>query len=247
MDPGPLAALDADIAAAAAAVQASQAEARRARGLYGADATVSRKTAEAAEAMARADAAKLTLLRRRVGLEWGSALSRLSDAQRGALVANLASGRSALVRIDAATGFGQVPPPSLEIDLGRLGAAHARVLGFARTSDARMAGAGLIALVSGPQAAAMPAGLTATARVAVARAQPGVMIPRTALIRAEGKTWAYVRRSATDFERRPVIGATPDPDGLFAPQGFRANEPVVVSGASALLAAERGAAEPEGE
>ena len=105
LDAGPLAQLDSDIATAVAALSASQAEAVRSRHLRDADHTVSDQVAEAAASQAQQDAAKLQLLRRRVGLEWSPALAALSDARRGKLVADIAAGRAALVRIDAAQGL----------------------------------------------------------------------------------------------------------------------------------------------
>src|SRR5262249_47201610 len=102
LDPGPLAQLDSDIGAAEAAAAASKAEADRTRALNAADQTVSKRAAEAAAAQARADALKVQLLRRRVGLEWSPALATWNDARRGRLVADIAAGRAALVRIDSA-------------------------------------------------------------------------------------------------------------------------------------------------
>ncbi len=65
-----------------------------------------------------------------------------------------------------------------------------------------------------------------------------MIVPRSALIRTAGLTFAYVRKDATHFERRALVAPTPRPEGLFSAGGFSPGEPVVVSGASALLAAE---------
>lgn len=235
LDPGPLATLDADIAVAAAAVQASQAEAVRTRALA-ADATVSAKVAEAAAAQARGDAARLTLLRRRLGLEWGPAFLSMTDARRTNLVSALSSGRAALVRIDAAQGLAGVR--SALLDLGPEGSATAQVLGPARTSDPRYSSNGVVSLVSGPIAARLGAGQTAQVRLTASTSTPGVVIPRSALLRTGGSTFAYVKRDATHFERRAVTGGVAEAQGLFAASGFRPGEAVVISGAAALHAAE---------
>jgi hypothetical protein len=81
-------------------------------------------------------------------------------------------------------------------------------------------------------------GASAPASLAAGGAAEGVVIPREALMRAGGQTWAWVRRDAASFERRPVVGGLADPGGLFVAQGFRAGEPVVVKGAVQLFAAE---------
>ena len=237
VDPVPLATLDADIASAAAALSASQAEAARTRALNAADQTVSRKTAEAAAAQARADAAKLALLRRRLGLDWGPSLQALSDARRGRLVGDLAAGRAALVRIDASSGLSHLRGVAT-IDLGEAGTARATILGPARVGDPQLQSTGLLALVGGPRAMRLGVGTVAPATIAAGPGAAGVVIPRAALLRTGGQTFAYVRRDAATFERRPIAGGTSDPDGLFVASGFRPGEPVVVKGAAQLFAAE---------
>lgn len=236
LDPGPLAVLDSDIVQAAAMAQASQAEAVRAKGLAAADATVSTRAAEAAIAQARADAAKLNLLRRRLGLEWGPAFMTMSEPRRGALVGQLASGAAALVRIDA--GASLTGAKSVRLDLGGGRSANVQVLGAARAADARLLSSGLVGLVLGPQAAELGVGLTLPASIAVSGGGEGVMVPRSALIRASGATFVYVRKDATHFERRTLTGAATDPAGLFASGGVSPGEPVVTAGAAALHAAE---------
>jgi hypothetical protein len=241
VDPVPLATLDADIAAAAAALNASQAEAARTRALNAADQTVSKKVAEAASAQARSDAAKLNLLRRRLGLEWGPSIQALSDARRGRLIGDIAAGHAALVRIDASSGLSHLTGTAT-LDLGPAGPARAAILGPARVGDPRLQSTGLLALVSGPQALQMGSGTVAPARLTAGAEVRGVVVPRGALLRTAGQTFAYVRRDGASFERRPVMAGQPDPAGLFVAQGFRAGELVVVKGAAQLFAAETPAA-----
>lgn len=240
LDPVPLAQLQSDIAAAIAAAAASQAEADRTKSLNAADQTVSKQAAEAAAAQARADAAKLQLLRRRVGLEWSPALARYPDAKLSRLVADIAAGRAALVRIDSAAGLSQARGLAT-IDLGPGGTVRATILGPTRTGDPRLQSTGLLAMVSGPQAEQLGTGTVAPATIAAGAGASGVVIPRAALLRTGGRTWVYVRRDATDFERREAPPGQADPDGLFVSSGFKAGEPVVVAGASQLFAAQSNA------
>jgi hypothetical protein len=235
LDPGPLLQLDSDLAAAVAAADASRAEAERARALNQADAALSTKAAEAAEAQARADSAKVTLLRRRLGVEWGPTFLRVSDAGRARLIAALSSGGAALLRIDATA-----IPPGLQratVDLGPAGTAEARILGPARTSDVRLQSAGLLAEVDGPKALSLPVGFAAPATLRAPTVQAGVMLPRSALYRTGGRTTVFIRKGATIFEQRSVEGGVTDAAGLFAPRGFQPGETVVVQGVTALAAA----------
>ena len=234
LDPVPLATLDSDLLAAQAAARASAAEAARTRALAAADATISLKTAQAAQALASADAAKLALLRRRVGLEWGSAF--MADGVRARLLADLATGRAALVRIDAPAGSASARGVQLELGGGeRL---SVTLLGSARTADIRLRSGGLIGMARGPAAARLAVGLTVPAVLTGPTGSSGILAPRSAVMRAEGKVFIYVRLDATHFERRVLSGVVPRADGLFAVGGARPGEPVAIYGAAALFAAE---------
>jgi hypothetical protein len=236
IDAGPLAALDADIVAATSALEASRGETARTRTLLAADSTVSKKAAEVAAAQARADAAKLHLLRRRLGLEWSPALGSMSDARRSRLLNEIAAGRAALVRIDA-PGDAVAAAGSVRLDLGAHGQAHAALLGPARIGDTRLQTPGWLAVVVGNQAAWLAPGVVVPAALEAGAGAAGVVVPREALVRSHGETFAYVRRDSHSFERRPVAGAVSDPRGLFAAGGFRPGEQIVTRGAAKIYAA----------
>jgi hypothetical protein len=247
LDPGPLAQLDSDIQAAAAAASASAAEAARSKTLNADDQAVSTKALQAAQAQAGADAAKLALLRRRIGLEWGAGLARMSDKQRADLIGALASGKSALVRIDTASGQGQAGLRGVDIDFGSLGRFHGVVLGAARAADPRLMSPGLIARVDGPNASQLSNGLTAPVKLIASGPVHGVVAPRAALLRSGGETWVYIRTAGDSFIRKPIDGGMVDAGGLFAPTGFKPGEMVVTTGSAALFAAETNVAEEGGD
>ncbi|MDB5456767.1 MAG: hypothetical protein JWP92_2352 [Caulobacter sp.] len=233
LDAVPLATLDGDLTTALAAAQASRAEAARTKALA-ADATVSLKLAQAAQAQASADAAKLALLRRRVGLEWGPVFA--GDASRARLIGELVTGRAALVRIDAPAGT--IGARAAQMTLGGGETVNVAILGPARTADPRVQTGGLIGLVRGPAAARLGIGVSAPVTLSGGAASVGVVVPRSALIRTAGQTFAYVRKDATHFERRALVAPAPQADGLFSAGGFSPGQAVVVSGAAALFAAE---------
>lgn len=66
----------------------------------------------------------------------------------------------------------------------------------------------------------------------------GVEIPRAAVLRLGGRTWAYVKAGEERFERRDVVLASPTRDGWFATAGVSPGENIVVGGASLLLSEE---------
>ncbi len=240
LDAVPLASLDADIAVATAALTASRAEAVRTQALHAADATVSARVQEAALAQMRADAARLQLLRRRLGLEWGQGVAALTDRARGRLLDDLVTRRAALIRLEAAGG----PLPlhgTLALDLGLLGSTTVALLGAAPSVEARLQSVGALGVVRGPTAERIAPGVTAPATLSLGGAAQGVVIPRTALLRGGGQTFVYVRRTDGNFERRAVVAGHSAPDGLVVTTGFRPGEAVIVTGAAQVLAIEASA------
>ena len=238
LDPGPLAALETDLEAAEASAAASGAEAKRAQALNAAGGGVARKDAEAAVSQARNDAAHLALLRQRIGLEWGPGLARLKDAQRRALVRDLAAGQAALVHVDTPNNDGQADARSVEIDIGS-DSVHGVILGAARAAEPRLQSSGLIAEVKGHGAVLLSSGLIQSAHINTTASSPGVVIPREAVIRFSGSDWAYVRRTATGFERRRIDSPLPEAAGLFVTRGFSPGEAVVVQGTAELFGMEQ--------
>jgi len=245
LDPGPLAQLDSDIDAADAAAQASAAELARSQALNKDGQTVATKALEAARAQARADTAKLALLRRRVGLEWGEGFARMSARQRGQLMAEIASGKAVLVRLDTPSGEGLSELKTVDLDLGSLGRVRASVIGKAPAADPRLISPGLLAAARGPGVRSLSVGLSAPVKLAISAASTGVVAPRTALLRSKGKTWVYVRTGGDTFLRKEVEDYRVDPSGLFVPAGFKPGEQVVTQGAAALFAAETNVPEDE--
>ena len=238
LDPGPLAQLESDLLAAEASAEASKAEAARARALNAAGGSVASKDAEAAIAQAGNDAARLDLLRRRLGLEWGPGVARMKPAQRSALIQALSRGDAALVHVDTHNNEGQDGVRTVEIDVGST-SVHGVVLGPARAAEPRLQSSGLIAEVKGKSAVLLSVGLIQGAHLNTASNVAGVLIPRTAVIRFEGSDWAYVKTGAEAFERRRLDSPAPEADGLFVAGGFAPGDQVVVQGAAELFGVEQ--------
>ena len=236
VDQTPLLTLLSDLATAQSTYNASQAEATRTQALAK-DASVSTKAAEAAQAQARGDQAKVILLKQRLGLEWGAYFSGLSDTALRHLGTDLSTGKAALVRIDTPSGQGLKGARSASLDLGAIGSAEAHVLGVARTADMRLQSPGLMTMVRGDNAAYLGTGLTMKAALYSGGSTEGLLIPNAALLRNGGKVYAYVKTGAQIFERRVITPVRVTPDGLIVNSGFTAGEQVVVQGASALLTA----------
>ena len=66
----------------------------------------------------------------------------------------------------------------------------------------------------------------------------GVLVPQSALIWWQGKSWIYVQRSPGHFARVEVLSDQPVTNGFVVRNGLNPNDPVVVTGAQLLLSEE---------
>jgi hypothetical protein len=231
LDAGPLAAIEADIAAAQAAATASAAEERRLTGLAAADQSASRQAVEAAHAQALADAAKLHLAEQRVALEFGPGLAAMGDGGRRRLLADITRGAAALVRVDLPVS---APVGSVRLQDG----GTIRLIGPAAQADPRLQSPGLLGLVSGAAAQTLNAGRVRDVVVAGGPPRSGVFVPSDAVVRWHGSQWIY-RGDGARFARIELDDAQPVPGGWLAASGLKAGDRVAVRGAGALLAIDR--------
>ena len=243
IDPAPLGAIAGDIAVARAAHEGSARELARLSALVAADAGASGRDLDAARSIEAQDAARLATACRRTALEFGPALGRLGCGGPARLTAQAARGQLAILRIDFADGM--VPAGALvEVDLGTT-RATVRVLGPAISGDTQLQSAGALALIEGPAAAQATAGRVLTAHRATSAGRDGVVVPREAIVRADGSLQVWRATGAETFERVVLDGAaTPVADGWFLPGGgaLRPGDRLVVAGAGTLLGLERSVA-----
>ena len=235
IDLSPLAALAADAEAARAAVAASARQLDRLTALAGADQSAAQRDVEAARAQLAADRAHLMLACRKIGLDFGAGLERVGCNAISALVQQAAAGHAALLRIDLTDG---TLPAGGTLRIGDSGAT-AQILGPAAAADAQLQSPGVLALVRGPQAAQFGVGRVLPVPLG-GGGQSGVLVPRSALMRADGGMFVYRPGKEGHFTRVALTGAVPLDGGWFVPGGaLKPGDTIVVSGATTLLGLER--------
>ena len=239
LDPAPLGAIAADIASASAVHDASARELARLTALVAADAGASRRDLDAAKAQEGQDRARLIQACQRPALEFGPALGRLGCVGVARLAAGATGGRLAILSIDFPDGA--VPTgASVVVDLGA-SKATVRVLGPAIAGDTQLQSAGALALLEGPLAAQAGVGRVLAAHRAQGPARDGLIVPRSAIVRADGILQVWRATGAENFERVSIEAATPVADGWFVPAGggLKPDDRLVVAGAGTLLGLER--------
>lgn len=255
LDPTRIVALDGELAAADAALAASRAEHERTQNLFKTGENLARKAVETAEAQFRADEIKASSLRRSALLEWGPAFAALDTAARHEFVEQLVRGDTALIRVDILPGDALAEPPKSArvLVLGREEQSIAtQNITPAADVDAKTQAQGFILRVDHPPFALRP-GMALTAWLELPqKPRAGFAIPRSAVLRHDGRAWVYVQEEEEKFVRKPVTLDTPlDGDkGWFVPEGggIEAGDLLVTTGAQSLLSEElkaQGSGEPE--
>ncbi len=81
-------------------------------------------------------------------------------------------------------------------------------------------------------------GVNLLAHLSVGNQMQGVIVPSSAVVWSEGRTWVYEQTASDRFTRRVVATDTPIEAGFFVAQGFSPGDRVVTQGAQALLSEE---------
>jgi hypothetical protein len=173
----------------------------------------------------------------RLVLGWGKGVA--SQADLPAFVQSLVSQQAALVRVDVPLGERLTAPPTGG-RVAPLGApenlAEAQYLGPAPSADPQTQSLGHLFLTKvdpPPPGTAVLAWLTIPGP-----SQSGVILPRSALLRHESRTFVYLQIAEDTFERKAVTLGRPAGDGWFVGEGLQPQDKAVVVGAQQLLSEE---------
>jgi len=222
IDPSPFITLDGDLAAAEAALAASRADHERTLALV-ATHDASKQSAEAAEARFLADRVKVDGIIRGAQLQWGAIFTSDTAKPGDALV--------------------EMPVGAQIVVIGREGQPIAtdKVLP-ATVADPKTQAQGFILRVAKPPFTLRP-GMALTAWLKLPdKERAGFVIPRSAVLRHDGRTWIYVRKSGGRFVRQPVALDTPLAADLgwfvAGDDGVAADDEIVGTGAASLLSEE---------
>ncbi len=235
LDPSPLAVLVNELKAAEAAADISRKQAERAKKLFSEAENVSRKTVETAEAQLTSDELKFQSIHQRLELDWGTALVKLESSEREKLIGQLVAYETVLIRVDVAAGQNiSANPTSARIEiLGNEQTLSATVFSSTVTVNSNSQGQGFLLQASGKNSALRP-GLFVKAYLTIpGSAEKETVIPSSAVVRFNGKTWIYLQSDADKFIRREVEIK----NGVFTSLEC-SGEKVVATGAQILLSEE---------
>jgi hypothetical protein len=249
------------LSTAEAAAERSQAALTRARGLFKADAAVSREALETAQSQAAADAAALDLARTQAAGAFGYTAPWLDSARRDELLRALSAGRAVVIRASFPGGLPNGITSSLTVR--RVGADSGSDEWTAKETwtgpaDPNVPGPVLFAYLD--EAGGLVAGERVVASVPDGAKLDGVIVPASSIVIAGGTAWCYLLMDGDRFVREPVDLERPFRGGYFEPNDAALGSPleptrpalvagrrVVVAGAGLLLARETGGGEEEAD
>lgn len=238
LDASGLVTLIADLSASHAALRASSSELQRVEALYKADNNAALKTVEAARAQSTGDQSRVQTAQAQLLGTWGTTLSRMSMNAREQLAQNILAGRVVLLRAEVSGAAGMLSTQTVRLQL----AAEARTL------PARLLGSlpqatqttGRAYLLSVAMATPdlQPGQLLSAQLQDAGRTLSGISLPRAAVLRWQGRHWAYIEIEPGHYQREALTIAQWLEDAVLVTAGIKAGDQVVTTGAGLLLGAE---------
>ncbi|AGG89162.1 MULTISPECIES: multidrug transporter [Pseudomonadota] len=228
---------------AEAALQASHAEYQRLQSLHRDERNISDKVLQAAAAVWHADQAAwraaqaaLTAAQQTASQQWGDVLAKAADANMP-LFTRLVTRQQVLVQVvlPATTALAQ-PPAQARVQSVNGDFHAATLISPAPRTDPRLQGASFFYAVS---AEGLLPGMAVTAYLPSGTSLQGTMIPGSAVVWWQGRSWIYSRNQPDRFVRHALPVDNPVDGGWFVAQGFARGEPIVATGAQLLLSEEQ--------
>ena len=243
---------------ARASLDVSQRAYERLNTLYKDEHNASAKAVQAAQGVLQADQASVKAAEDTVFLDennirqqWGDVIARWLF-RHSPVFDRIVRQQDVLVQITFPPGtIGAVPASaSLQLVQGKL--LNARLVSPFPRLDSRIQSPSFLYVTPG-QPGLIP-GLNLTVLLSSGPLWRGVTVPANAVVWWEGKAWAYVQLSTTQFSRREVQTQFPVNEGWFAPitthpkSAFKPGDKLVVNGAQQMLSEEfRSQTQTEGE
>ncbi|MBN9094639.1 metal transporter [Pandoraea pnomenusa] len=236
------AAAQADLDTLTAQADNSRDQYARSRTLFEDDQNVSRKSVSDANAMMRANDAKLRSAKIAVaGLgatlrqQFGEALAAAAQAPTSRVMEHLRAGQATVLRVTLPAGNGTDAPPQITVDSPDGKTLPAQRLSAAPSTDPALQGQPWLYLVS----QMLPAGTRTLANLpATGAAKASLVVPGGAVLWYGGQRWAYVKTAPDSFTRRFVPGSGDGDPSVSDTPGFHAGDQVVIQGAQLLLSEE---------
>lgn len=224
------------------ATRTARLEVQRLQRLHRDDRIVSDKTLETAQVQAatedtnaRLSTSQLSLQGAAHSQQWGPVIAGWL-ANGSPRLDRLLSGQDLLVQVALPAGGHLANPSVAQLELPSGGRLDAAIISGVPQADPKFQSQGFYAVV--PSGPGLLPGMTVSASVLAGAPVTGTEVPNEAVVRWQGKPYAYIETSGGEFTRHPVPTGIATPDGWLVPSGLPAGTGTVVRGAQLLLSEE---------
>jgi hypothetical protein len=249
LNPLPLAGLngqyieaEAQMRSVASKLAMSHAALQRAQILYQDEQSVSAAQLQNTQSSFDSDQSLLALARARlnsvagnVRQAWGNALGT-AVADHLPLIDDLVARRSYLVKVTLLPGGIVATPPQTAIATLYGSIIELSYVSIAASADRKLQGTSYLYEAAARDGIEPGSNLDVT--LSAHTAQPGSVVPNSAVVWIEGQAWIYIRTGAGTFVRHKIPSNHPAGDDGYLVTGFLPNDEVVVRGAAMLLSEE---------
>jgi hypothetical protein len=141
-----------------------------------------------------------------------------------------------LVQITLPSNADFEAPKNILLELAGKADAKASLISVFPRVDPRIQGRSF--LYRTPAQPGFAPGISLVAHLPVGNLTRGVIVPLSAVLWSEGRTWVYQQTAPNRFVRRALSTDIPMDQGFFVAQGLSSGDKVVTRGAQALLSEE---------
>ena len=192
-------------------------------------------TLETNEADARAAEQQVNLQEAVAMQDWGSVAAKWA-IEGSPEFQRILDQHDVLVQITLPSNADFEAPKNILLELAGRADARASLISVFPRVDPRIQGRSF--LYRAPAQPGLAPGINLVAHLAVGDLTRGVIVPLSAVVWSEGRTWVYQQMAPNRFVRRAVATDIPMDQGFFVGQGLSSGDKVVTQGAQALLSEE---------
>lgn len=228
---------NAQVRAARARAAASRAGLERTRLLYADAQNASLAQLQSAQASYAADQAGVDAAQAQTATTVSSARQEFGPALSpgSALVTSIVGRRAVLLQVALPLDAG-IPPQTLSIEGDGGIRTSARLIGAAARADPRVPGRGAYYVV--PGSSGLVPGMNVTAHLPTSAGSGGTVVPASAIVNWQGKTWLYRRQPDGAFIRTAIASDQRDTAGNYVVRDLAPGTLVATQGAQLLLSEE---------
>ena len=230
------------LAKARSKADASRQECARLKSLGPKQPSASPKSVQAAEDARRSNEADVQVAQQELALvgamarqNWGSVVEQWLENDDPGLEQVLGH-KVLLVEVTVPMGESLAHPSQVPLQMPGGRFSEASFVSFFSRADPRRQGVGFLYRISAQPG--LSPGANLVARPAVDEMTSGVIIPSSAVVWAESKSWVYQQTAPGRFVRRQAQLSQPEGEGYFVRQGLSAGDLILVQGVDVVRAEE---------